>query len=161
MPADMKQIIAEATRALLTERRLKKLTVKDIVERCNITRQTFYYHFEDIPDLFRWMIREYTNSIFREALSKGNTEDGLRSFFVMAINALPYAKRGMESNYVEEFERISRQNIQYFSRLSQKSRTSTDNAARLRQKSYCGITAWRFLLCFRNGTSRIPSSWIR
>ncbi len=114
MPADMKQIIAEATHALLTERRLKKLTVKDIVERCNITRQTFYYHFEDIPDLFRWMIREYTNSIFREALSKGNTEDGLRSFFVMAINALPYAKRGMESNYVEEFERISRQNIQYF-----------------------------------------------
>ena len=44
MPADMKQIIAEATRALLTECRLKKLTVKDIVERCNITRQTFYYH---------------------------------------------------------------------------------------------------------------------
>lgn len=72
------------------------------------------YHFEDIPDLFRWMIREYTNSIFKEALSKGNTEDGLRSFFVMAINALPYAKRGMESNYGEEFERISRQNIQYF-----------------------------------------------
>ena len=32
----------------------------------------------------------------------------------MAINALPYAKRGMKSNYGEEFERISRQNIQYF-----------------------------------------------
>ena len=70
MPEDMKQIIAEATRALLTERRLKKLTVKDIVERCNITRQTFYYHFEDIPDLFRWMIREYTNSIFWEEIPK-------------------------------------------------------------------------------------------
>lgn len=77
MPADMKQIIAEATRALLTERRLKKLTVKDIVERCNITRQTFYYHFEDIPDLFRWMIREYTNSIFKEALSDENAETEL------------------------------------------------------------------------------------
>lgn len=114
MPADMKAIIAEAAVSLLTKQTIKKLTVKDIVEQCNITRQTFYYHFEDIPDLFRWMIREYTNTMFQEALSKENAEAGLRCFFVMAIHALPYAKRGRDSNYGEELEKISRRYIQQF-----------------------------------------------
>lgn len=41
MPADMKRQIAEATRTLLMDRRVKKLTVKDIVEECHITRQRF------------------------------------------------------------------------------------------------------------------------
>ena len=49
MPLDMKDNIAEAARRLLMENNVKKLTVKDIVEECQITRQTFYYHFRDIP----------------------------------------------------------------------------------------------------------------
>jgi AcrR family transcriptional regulator len=114
LPAEMKAIIAESVCTLLMERKMNKLTVKDIVEQCHITRQAFYYHFEDIPDLFRWMIREYTKTIFQEAQSKGNGEDGLRCFFVMAVNALPYAKRGRDSNYGEELEQISRQYLQEF-----------------------------------------------
>ena len=114
MAADMKQTIAQAAKNLLMEKNVKKLTVKDIVEECQITRQAFYYHFEDIPDLFRWMIREYTKIMFQEVSSKGNAEDGLRCFFLMAINALPYAKRGMDSNYGDELERILRQYLQEF-----------------------------------------------
>jgi len=50
MAIDMKKTIAEAASNLLFEKKVKKLTVKDIVEECHITRQAFYYHFEDIPD---------------------------------------------------------------------------------------------------------------
>ena len=50
---DMKEIIAEAARKLILEKKVKKLTVKDIVEECQITRQAFYYHFEGIPDLIQ------------------------------------------------------------------------------------------------------------
>ena len=56
MPTDMKETIAEAAKRLLMEKHVKKLTVKDIVEECQITRQAFYYHFEDIPDLFLSLI---------------------------------------------------------------------------------------------------------
>ena len=42
MPTDMKRTIAEATQTLLVERHVKRLTVKDIVEECHITRQAFY-----------------------------------------------------------------------------------------------------------------------
>ena len=51
MAEDMKKEIAEAARILLIEKGVKKLTVKDIVEECHITRQTFYYYFENIPEL--------------------------------------------------------------------------------------------------------------
>lgn len=39
---DMKEIITEAARKLVLEKKVKKLTVKDIVEECQITRQAFY-----------------------------------------------------------------------------------------------------------------------
>lgn len=49
MGADVKEMIADTTRRLLTKKRRGKLTVTEIVEECNITRQAFYYHFEDVP----------------------------------------------------------------------------------------------------------------
>ena len=114
MPADMKEIIAEAARTLLMDRKIKKLTVKDIVEQCHITRQAFYYHFEDVPDLFRYMIQKFTEQMLEETLSKGSAEEGLRCFFVMAVNALPYAQRGRDSNYRDELEQIARRYIRQF-----------------------------------------------
>lgn len=43
-----KRAIVEAFMELLNERPLSKITVKDIVERCGINRNTFYYHYQDI-----------------------------------------------------------------------------------------------------------------
>lgn len=114
MPAEMKETIAEAALKLLTEHRVKKLTVKDIVEQCHITRQAFYYHFEDISELFHWMLEKRTEQMLRETLADGNTEEALRHFFVMAINAVPYIRRGMDSNHREELEPLLRQYIQRF-----------------------------------------------
>ena len=48
MEKDMKKQIAEASRELLFEDQVKKLTVKAIVDKCKITRQAFYYHFEAV-----------------------------------------------------------------------------------------------------------------
>lgn len=111
MAADMKETIAQAAKALM-EKGVKKLTVKDIVEECQITRQAFYYHFEDIPGLFRWMLERDTAKTLQRAKALGTGEERLRYFFVMALNALPYMRKGMESNYREEFERLLTQYVQ-------------------------------------------------
>ena len=74
MPIEMKEMIAEATQTLLVDRRVKKLTVKDIVEQCHITRQAFYYHFDGIPELFRWMIEKGTDKMLQRVLSQENAE---------------------------------------------------------------------------------------
>ena len=37
---------------------LSKITVSEICKDCGINRKTFYYHFEDIYDLLRWMLEQ-------------------------------------------------------------------------------------------------------
>jgi len=46
-----KRAITESFRALLAVKPLDKITVRDIVEDCGLTRNTFYYHYEDVYDL--------------------------------------------------------------------------------------------------------------
>ena len=101
---DMKEIIAEAARKLILEKKVKKLTVKDIVEECQITRQAFYYHFEGIPDLIQWSIKQGTRRLLEACKEQGGAEAALKYLFVFAINAIPEVRKGIESNYGKELE---------------------------------------------------------
>ena len=58
MPNFTKKAIQETFITLLDERPLNKITVKDIVETCGINRNSFYYHFEDLPALVEEMVAE-------------------------------------------------------------------------------------------------------
>ena len=51
MSAYTKQAIKNSFLKLLNDRPLNQVTVKAIVEDCGINRNTFYYHFTDIPSL--------------------------------------------------------------------------------------------------------------
>lgn len=51
-------LIVETVEQLLEEKPLSKITVRDIVERCGINRNTFYYHFHDIPSLIERTVKE-------------------------------------------------------------------------------------------------------
>ena len=57
MCCDTKQKIAQALRQLMLERPLKKITVQDLMERTQMKRQTFYYHFLYIYDVLVWICR--------------------------------------------------------------------------------------------------------
>lgn len=48
---------------LLEERPLNEITVKDIVERCGINRNSFYYHYQDLPALIEEIIKEEAEAI--------------------------------------------------------------------------------------------------
>lgn len=58
MSTNMKNVIAETFFAMVRERGVDKITVKDLVENCHISRQTFYYHFQDILDVVEWSARK-------------------------------------------------------------------------------------------------------
>ena len=106
MAIDMKEMIAQAAETLLLEKKVKKLTVKDIVEECRITRQAFYYHFEDIADLFQWVLEKETERVLQELRGREEAKEGLRYLFLVAVNAAPKLKKSMQSNYREEIERL-------------------------------------------------------
>ena len=47
-----KEQLQASFRRLLFAKSLDKITVRDIIEDCGLTRNTFYYYYEDIYDLF-------------------------------------------------------------------------------------------------------------
>jgi probable dihydroxyacetone kinase regulator len=50
-----KRALADAMKELMAEYPMKKINIGDIVERCNMNRQSFYYHFKDKYDLVNWI----------------------------------------------------------------------------------------------------------
>ena len=67
MPADMKNIIGETFVKMVARKGIDKITVKALIEECHISRQTFYYHFQDIMDVLEWCVRQETNALVRKA----------------------------------------------------------------------------------------------
>ena len=50
-----KEAIAMGVKQLLEKWPLSKISVKDIKDHCNISRNTFYYHFKDKYELINWI----------------------------------------------------------------------------------------------------------
>ena len=59
-----KEIIIKTLFELLNEKPLAKITVKDIVERCGVNRNTFYYHFRDILDVVEYALLREVDKVF-------------------------------------------------------------------------------------------------
>ena len=58
-----KKAFADAIKHLLKKKSLAKISVKDIVQYCNISRNTFYYHFKDIPDVVEFILKKKWDEI--------------------------------------------------------------------------------------------------
>ena len=67
-----KHDLAEALCQLLETKTLEKITVKDIVARCGVNRQTFYYHFRDVYDLMRWIFDREAAALTQSVRSNGS-----------------------------------------------------------------------------------------
>lgn len=53
-----KKALAEALKSAMKKKPFSKITVSELIADCNVNRKTFYYHFEDIYDLLKWMFEE-------------------------------------------------------------------------------------------------------
>lgn len=75
MSSYTKQAIKQAFLELLEERPLSAITVKDVVERCGINRNSFYYHFQDLPSLLEEIVREESDAIIGKYSSLATVAD--------------------------------------------------------------------------------------
>ena len=69
-PSETKLLMAEALKKLIKDRPFAKITVQDIVNECNINRNTFYYHFESNYDLLYFAYSQEVKKVvvsFRKA----------------------------------------------------------------------------------------------
>lgn len=72
-----KKAIKESFVKLLNEKPLSKISVKDIVEECGINRNSFYYHFQDIPALLEEIITEQAEDLISSYPEIDSLEKGM------------------------------------------------------------------------------------
>ena len=76
---------------LLEEKPLKHITVNDIVRQCGFNRNTFYYHYSDIPAL----AEEAVNSTVQQILSNRYDPASLEETFGVAVDFVMEHKRAV------------------------------------------------------------------
>ena len=66
-----KKLISDAFWEILEEKPFNRITVQNIVECCQVNRNTFYYHFQDIPALAEYSIKEWAAQVIRDHCTFG------------------------------------------------------------------------------------------
>ena len=137
--------IMAAFAQLLDERPMNKIIVKDVVERCGINRNTFYYHFPDIPALLQTMMEEKVNALISTHCTFGHPLDCIRP-------ALQYGKTHKQA-VLHVYHAISKENFllyinrfaqhmvnEYFDNISKTVSIPPEDAAILNRYYKCTVT---------------------
>ena len=76
MPNFTRRAIKESFLKLLNQRPLNQITVKDIVEDCGINRNSFYYHFSDLPALVEEIMAERVSAMVENHPTVDSVQEG-------------------------------------------------------------------------------------
>ena len=61
-----KKTLAASLKRSMEKKPLSKITVSEIITDCGVNRKTFYYHFEDIYALLKWMLEEEAVEVVKQ-----------------------------------------------------------------------------------------------
>ena len=106
MPLNMKSTIANAFMTLSKTKDVDKITVTDLVKACHISRQTFYYHFQDILEVIEWSVQQVFQEILARRMDTDAPEDTLRTFIESSSEADVLLKKLLHSQRREQIEAI-------------------------------------------------------
>ena len=76
---DSRKRIMDSFWDLLEENPYHKITVKLIVERCGVNRNTFYYYFQDIPSLTEEILKNRVDLLIEKHCRVGSVEECISS----------------------------------------------------------------------------------
>lgn len=122
MPSYTKKAIQESFLKLLDQRPLDQITVKDIVEDCGVNRNSFYYHFADIPTMVTDLIIERSDAIIAQYGTAGTLEECLKAAVEFATEhrrAILHLYRSSNRAMVEEYlMRICRHAVEHYAQVT-------------------------------------------
>lgn len=61
-----KKTLAASLKRFMEKKPLSKITVSEIISDCGVNRKTFYYHFDDIYALLKWMLEEEAIEVVKQ-----------------------------------------------------------------------------------------------
>lgn len=106
MSADMKSVISRSLKNMVRHGNIDKITVKALIDDCHISRQTFYYHFQDIMDVMEWSMRQETERLTDKSLKAGTLRDALKIFISFTAEQFPILQKLMNSQRRSQFEKL-------------------------------------------------------
>ena len=61
-----KRMFADSLKRAIEKKPLSKITVSQLITDCGVNRKTFYYHFDDIYDLLKWMLEQEAIEVVKQ-----------------------------------------------------------------------------------------------
>ena len=107
MAAMTKKLIRDSFIKLLNEKPFSKITVRDIVDDCGVNRNTFYYYYQDLPQLLESIVDEEADRLIREQNSMGSLEDCIDAVIGFALEnrtAVMHIYRSVNRDIYERYQ---------------------------------------------------------
>lgn len=106
MPNFTKRAIKESFLKLLNEQPLTQISVRKIVEECGINRNSFYYHYQDIPALIEEIVMDAANTLIQQHSSITSIGEGVEAAFRFTLDnkrAILHICNSVNRNIYEQY----------------------------------------------------------
>lgn len=114
MAGETKQLITEQLLKILEHKNLENITVKYLIDACHISRQTFYYHFQDIMNVLEWEVQITVEQGLEESLKAQGHQEAIRIFVNRIVTRKAVIKKLLESEHRAECERIFMEGVRAY-----------------------------------------------
>lgn len=104
-----KRDFARALKKMLRKQPLNKITVKQLLTLTNRSRPTFYYHFEDIPDLVKWTVQDEIISFMKESNGYNHWDEDIYNIFSYLYNNQSFVHAFYDHLNIKQFHEIFRE----------------------------------------------------
>lgn len=90
--------LAQALKELIRTEPFEKITISDITEKCNVHRQTFYYHFQDRYELLDWLLYKELFIPLAEGFTFDNMYEKLLTMFSTMFDDKKFYQNALKIN---------------------------------------------------------------
>ena len=98
MASSTKKALADALKKMMAVKAIDRITVNDLVTSCGVSRQTFYYHFNDVYDLLEWVFEEDANANLPREVVYDNWQHDVTLWFRYLYDNSAFALNVYNSN---------------------------------------------------------------
>lgn len=81
MPSTTKRVLAAALKERLKRQRLDEITIQNLTDDAEVSRKTFYYHFQDIYALLEWILLDEVKRLLHNGQDADGWMEGVRDVF--------------------------------------------------------------------------------
>lgn len=107
----MKEQIAASLKGLMETKPLTKISIREITDACHINRGTFYYHFQDIYAVVKWILEKEAYSYIDAYATLLTYEDAVRFVLNYARSNRYVVKCALDTFAMEELKQFFHKDI--------------------------------------------------